>query len=111
MAALAAFGVMMNKRGIDSSERMNIESIAEQYDMDVDFVQWFFDNKKSGSGNFWFVILAAMWEARVFYESRDNDLRAQGVEILAKHMRENGYVSEANGAEEFASQLRKGMKS
>ncbi|MGY0156403.1 hypothetical protein ACVQK1_09205 [Edwardsiella tarda] len=42
---------------------------------------------------------------------RINDLRSQGVEMLAKHMRENGYASEANGAEEFASQLRKGMKS
>lgn len=37
-----------------------------------------------------------------------NEMRAQGVEMLAKRMRENGYVNEANGTEVFAKQLREG---
>ncbi|HGE8481979.1 TPA: hypothetical protein ACGD7T_000800 [Serratia marcescens] len=35
---------------------------AEQNFMSMDFVNWFFDEKKEGCGNAWFIMAAAMWE-------------------------------------------------
>lgn len=39
-----------------------IEQLAEQHGMTVEFVTWFFNEKKAGCGNVWFMMLAAMWE-------------------------------------------------
>lgn len=39
-----------------------IEQLAEQHSMTVEFVTWFFNEKKAGCGNVWFMMLAAMWE-------------------------------------------------
>lgn len=38
------------------------EVLAQEHGMTIDFVNWFFDNKKKGSGNMWFIMMAAMWE-------------------------------------------------
>ncbi|EOK2698216.1 DUF551 domain-containing protein [Escherichia coli] len=40
----------------------NRYKIAEQNGMSPEFADWFFDNKKDGCGNAWFVMMAAMWE-------------------------------------------------
>ncbi|EPG7874713.1 TPA: hypothetical protein ACWOSY_000397 [Enterobacter cloacae] len=40
----------------------NRYEIAEQNGMSRDFADWFFDNKKAGCGNVWFMMMAAMWE-------------------------------------------------
>lgn len=40
----------------------NRYEIAEQNGMSREFVDWFFDNKKNGCGNVWFIMMAAMWE-------------------------------------------------
>ncbi|MBT2045171.1 hypothetical protein KKZ48_09480 [Enterobacter hormaechei subsp. xiangfangensis] len=40
----------------------NRYEIAEQNGMSRDFADWFFDNKKPGCGNVWFMMMAAMWE-------------------------------------------------
>ncbi|WP_368541001.1 hypothetical protein [Enterobacter soli] len=40
----------------------NRYEIAEQNGMSREFADWFFDNKKAGCGNVWFMIMAAMWE-------------------------------------------------
>lgn len=40
----------------------NRYEIAEQNGMSREFVDWFFDNKKAGCGNVWFMMMAAMWE-------------------------------------------------
>lgn len=40
----------------------NRYEIAEQNGMSREFADWFFDNKKSGCGNAWFMMMAAMWE-------------------------------------------------
>ncbi len=40
----------------------NRYEIAEQNGMSLEFADWFFDNKKDGCGNAWFVMIAAMWE-------------------------------------------------
>lgn len=38
------------------------QQFAEQNKMSMDFVNWFFDNKKASCGNAWFLMAAAMWE-------------------------------------------------
>lgn len=40
----------------------NRYEIAEQNSMSREFADWFFDNKKAGCGNVWFMVMAAMWE-------------------------------------------------
>ncbi|WP_224230562.1 hypothetical protein [Klebsiella variicola] len=39
-----------------------IEQIAQQNEMSIEFVTWFFNEKKVGCGNVWFMMMAAMWE-------------------------------------------------
>lgn len=39
-----------------------IEQIAQQNKMSIEFVTWFFNEKKVGCGNVWFMMMAAMWE-------------------------------------------------
>ena len=39
-----------------------VEQIALQHDMSIEFVTWFFNEKKVGCGNVWFMMMAAMWE-------------------------------------------------
>ncbi|WP_419686118.1 hypothetical protein ACN2W4_20900 [Serratia marcescens] len=38
------------------------QQFAEQNEMSMEFVNWFFDEKKEGCGNAWFIMAAAMWE-------------------------------------------------
>lgn len=38
------------------------QQFAEQNEMSMEFVNWFFDEKKDGCGNAWFIMAAAMWE-------------------------------------------------
>ncbi|QCJ72222.1 hypothetical protein C9446_20695 (plasmid) [Providencia heimbachae] len=38
------------------------EQFAQENGMSMDFVNWFFDHKKEGCGNVWFMMAAAMWE-------------------------------------------------
>ena len=40
----------------------NIETLAKENGMTVEFVNWFFETKKDGCGNAWFMMMAAMWE-------------------------------------------------
>lgn len=40
----------------------NRYEIAEQNGISREFADWFFDNKKAGCGNVWFMMMAAMWE-------------------------------------------------
>ena len=39
-----------------------VEQIALQNDMSIEFVTWFFNEKKAGCGNVCFMMMAAMWE-------------------------------------------------
>jgi hypothetical protein len=38
------------------------QQFAEQNEMITEFVNWFFDEKKEGCGNAWFIMASAMWE-------------------------------------------------
>lgn len=55
----------------------NREEIAKQNGMSLEFVNWFFDNKKDGCGNQWFLMMAAMWEGWKALEAERDALAAQ----------------------------------
>ncbi|HCR2010144.1 TPA: hypothetical protein ONC52_001966 [Enterobacter asburiae] len=40
----------------------NRYEIADTHGMTHDFADWFFDTKKEGCGNVWFMMMHAMWE-------------------------------------------------
>ncbi len=56
----------------------NRYEIAEQNGMSREFADWFFDNKKAGCGNVWFMMMAAMWEG---WQGRAAMLQGAGDEI------------------------------
>lgn len=51
------------------------QQFAEQNEMSLEFVNWFFDEKKESFGNMWFLMAAALWEG---WKGRD-DREAQPV--------------------------------
>ncbi|MEX9621873.1 hypothetical protein AB7X34_00405 [Proteus mirabilis] len=53
------------------------EQFAKDNAMSMDFVNWFFDNKKDSCGNVWFMMAAAMWEGWKGRASRE----AQAVQV------------------------------
>lgn len=53
------------------------EQLAKDNGMTIEFVNWFFDNKKDGCGNVWFMMMAAMWEGWKVQESRCSWLAAE----------------------------------
>lgn len=50
-----------------------IEQIAQQNDMSVEFVHWFFNEKKAACGEQWFLALGAMWEG---WKAREGEVTA-----------------------------------
>lgn len=50
-----------------------IEQIAQQNDMSVEFVRWFFSEKKADCGEQWFLALGAMWEG---WKAREGEVTA-----------------------------------
>ncbi|HIG8794797.1 TPA: hypothetical protein ACYEOW_001026 [Raoultella terrigena] len=50
-----------------------IEQLAEQHSMTVEFVAWFFSEKKAACGSFWLMMMAAMWEG---WKGRDGESTA-----------------------------------
>ncbi|MDI3149334.1 hypothetical protein [Serratia nevei] len=57
------------------------QQFAEQNEMSLDFVNWFFDEKKESCGNAWFIMAAAMWEG---WKGRPN-LEVQPVAVDIEH--------------------------
>lgn len=57
-----------------------IEQIAQQNDMSIEFVTWFFNEKKVGCGNVWFMMMAAMWEGWKGRSIEMDKLAAENVE-------------------------------
>lgn len=55
----------------------NIEKLAKENGMTVEFVNWFFETKKDGCGNAWFMMMAAMWEGWKSQEARCRALAAE----------------------------------
>lgn len=50
-----------------------IEQIAQQNDMSIEFVRWFFNEKKAACGEHWFLALGAMWEG---WKAREGETTA-----------------------------------
>lgn len=67
-----------------------IEQIAQQNDMSIEFVTWFFNEKKVGCGNVWFMMMAAMWEGWKGRSIEMDKLAAENVYLL------NGAARELN---------------
>lgn len=66
---------------------MSREQLAKDNGMTIEFVNWFFENKKDGCGNVWFMMMAAMWEgyqaAVASMQSERDQLAADSVAIKA----------------------------
>lgn len=60
---------------------IEIEQIAQQNDMSIEFVTWFFNEKKVGCGNVWFMMMAAMWEGWKGRSIEMDKLAAENVEM------------------------------
>ncbi|HCT5575354.1 TPA: hypothetical protein OT126_000063 [Klebsiella pneumoniae] len=60
-----------------------VEQIALQNDMSIEFVTWFFNEKKAGCGNVWFMMMAAMWEGWKGRSIEMDKLAAENVQIKA----------------------------
>lgn len=58
-----------------------VEQIAQQNDMSIEFVTWFFNEKKVGCGNVWFMMMAAMWEGWKGRSIEMDKLAAENVEM------------------------------
>lgn len=53
------------------------EKLASENGMAIEFVNWFFDHKKDGCGNAWFMMMAAMWEGWSAREPQVKQLAAK----------------------------------
>ena len=60
-----------------------VEQIALQNDMSIEFVTWFFNEKKVGCGNVWFMMMAAMWEGWQGRSIEMDKLAAENVGLKA----------------------------
>ena len=60
---------------------IEIEQIAQKNDMSIEFVTWFFNEKKVGCGNVWFMMMAAMWEGWKGRSIEMDKLAAENVEM------------------------------
>ncbi|HCC8111224.1 TPA: hypothetical protein N3K49_002935, partial [Klebsiella pneumoniae] len=57
-----------------------VEQIAQQNDMSIEFVTWFFNEKKANCGNVWFMMMAAMLEGWKGCSIEMDKLAAENVE-------------------------------
>ncbi|KAA5725292.1 hypothetical protein F3G22_12820 [Klebsiella pneumoniae] len=57
-----------------------VEQIALQNDMSIEFVTWFFNEKKANCGNVWFMMMAAMWEGWKGHSIEMDKLATENVE-------------------------------
>ena len=58
-----------------------VEQIALQNDMSIEFVTWFFNEKKVGCGNVWCMMMAAIWEGCKSRSIEMEKLAAENVAI------------------------------
>ena len=61
-----------------------VEQIALQNDMSIEFVTWFFNKKKSACGEHWFLMLGAMWEGWKGRSIEMDRLAAENVTLKSK---------------------------
>jgi hypothetical protein len=73
------------------------QQLAEQNEMSLDFVNWFFDEKKESCGNAWFIMAAAMWEG---WKGRANR-EAQPVALVDRRPAASGSICWQNGGKDL----------
>ncbi|MCJ6206522.1 hypothetical protein [Klebsiella pneumoniae] len=70
-----------------------VEQIAQQNDMSIEFVTWFFNEKKAGCGNVWFMMMAAMWEGWKGRSIEMDKLAAENVALKAAFNKPDAWLS------------------
>lgn len=70
-----------------------VEQIAQQNDMSIEFVTWFFNEKKVGCGNVWFMMMAAMWEGWKGRSIEMDKLAAENVALKAAFNKPDAWLS------------------
>ncbi|HCB0504213.1 MULTISPECIES: hypothetical protein [Klebsiella pneumoniae complex] len=63
-----------------------IEQIAQQNEMSIEFVTWFFNEKRVGCGNVWFMMMAAMWEGWKGRSIEMDKLAAENVALALENV-------------------------
>ncbi|WP_262493019.1 hypothetical protein [Klebsiella pneumoniae] len=63
-----------------------VEQIALQNDMSIEFVTWFFNEKKVGCGNVWLMMMAAMWEGWKGRSIEMDKLAAENVALALENV-------------------------
>nr|EKY1554301.1 hypothetical protein [Klebsiella pneumoniae] len=87
-----------------------IEQIAQQNDMSIEFVTWFFNEKKVGCGNVWFMMMAAMWEGWKGRSIEMDKLAAENVALKEEisnitFMRDDDFFGSTRRAQEVMGRL------
>ncbi|EPU1401014.1 hypothetical protein ACVUOX_003054 [Klebsiella pneumoniae] len=70
-----------------------VEQIAQQNDMSIEFVTWFFNEKKANCGNVWFMMMAAMWEGWKGRSIEIDKLAAENVALKAAFNKPDAWLS------------------
>lgn len=63
-----------------------IEQLAQQNKMSIEFVTWFFNEKKANCGNVWFMMMAAMWEGWKGRSIEMDKLAAENVALALENL-------------------------
>ncbi|MDM4569651.1 hypothetical protein QTP03_24310 [Klebsiella michiganensis] len=74
-----------------------IEQIAQQNKMSIEFVTWFFNKKKSACGEHWFLMLGAMWEGWKGRSIEMDRLAAENAALKAFGDKLNKMYDDLNG--------------
>ncbi|EPF4932626.1 TPA: hypothetical protein PCH98_001121 [Klebsiella pneumoniae] len=87
-----------------------IEQIAQQNDMSIEFVTWFFNEKKVRCGNVWFIMMAAMWEGWKGRSIEMDKLAAENVALKEEisnitFMRDDDFFGSTQRAQEVMGRL------
>ena len=70
-----------------------IEQLAQQNDMSIEFVTWFFNEKKETCGNVWFMMMAAMWEGWKGRSIEMDKLAAENAALKAAFNKPDAWLS------------------
>ena len=74
-----------------------IEQIAQQNEMSIEFVTWFFNEKRVGGGNVWFMMMAAMWEGWKGRSIEMDKLAAENVALKSAVDHTIEWIESTNG--------------
>ncbi|KAA0473363.1 hypothetical protein [Klebsiella variicola] len=70
-----------------------IEQLAQQNKMSIEFVTWFFNEKKETCGNVWFMMMAAMWEGWKGRSIEMDKLAAENAALKAAFNKPDAWLS------------------